>query len=147
MVAFLRHVGCPFAELTVKRLRSWAAQHPTVAVFVVNHGDHATTQQWLQQIGGLGRLQLIQDPERQLYAQWGLGYSSFWHFAGLPSVLGVMRLTLQGIRNRDASGTRWQRSGMFLIKDDKVVWQHIPYSAQEFVLPPPETLVRATKYT
>lgn len=136
VVAFLRHTGCPFAENTVKRLRRWADQHPHVAVFVVSHGDSAITDDWVQSIGGPGCLHLTHDPQRQLYAQWGVGETSFWHFGGPASLLGVVALWMQGIRNRSATGSRWQRAATFLVARDRVVWCHRPRSAQEFLSPP-----------
>jgi hypothetical protein len=135
LVAFLRHVGCPFAEHTVVRLREWALQHPEVAVFIVSHGDEASTRAWLSEIGGLGVAQLVLDPQRQLYGRWGLGYSSLWHFAGPRSLLGVIRLWRYGIRNRSASGTRWQRAATFVLDGERVAWVHRPGSAQALVLP------------
>jgi hypothetical protein len=135
LVAFLRHVGCPFAEHTVLRLREWAQQHPEVAVFIVSHGDEASTHAWLSEIGGLGCAQLVVDTPRQLYGRWGMGYSSLWHFAGPRSLLGVVKLWRHGIRNRSASGTRWQRAATFLLDADRVVWVHRPASAQVLALP------------
>lgn len=136
VVAFLRHDGCPFSENTVKQLRDWAEQHPEVTVTIVSHGDAVITSRWLEAIGGPGKARLIQDPERQLYALWGLGYVPFWHFGGPASLLGVVRLWFKGIHNRVASGTRWQGAGMFMVSEGRVVWQHIPQSAEQFQLPP-----------
>ena len=116
-------------------LRHWAKAHPDVSVVAVSHGDERITSEWLDRIDGLGRIHLIQDPGRHLYAQWGLGYSGFAHFAGPWSLLGVMRLWLQGIRNRDASGTRWQRAGTFLVESGHITWANVPSSAQCFLLP------------
>ncbi len=136
LIGFMRHDGCPFSEHMVKQLRQWQVAHPDVSVFVVSHGEAAMTQRWLDEIGGLGDIRLIQDSERALYAAWGLGYVPFWHFGGPASLLGVVRLWFKGIHNRTASGTRYQRSGLFLIADGTVVWQHVPESAQAFRLPP-----------
>lgn len=136
LVAFIRHVGCPFAENTVRQLRAWAEAHPQVAVFVVSHGDESATRAWLDQMGGAGRIRLVIDTRRGLHGQWGVGYSHLWHFAGPRSLLGVLALWPQGIRNRSAAGTRWQRSAMFLVNGERVVWAHTPRSAQEFELPP-----------
>jgi hypothetical protein len=137
LLAFLRHVGCPFAEHTVKRLRAWALDHPEVDVIVVSHGDRTVTDAWIATIGGLGSMRLVHDPQRALYAHWGLGEARLMHFAGLPSLFGVVRLWAQGIRNRDATGTRWQRAGLFLVEGQQVVWSHLPLSAEAFALPPP----------
>lgn len=136
VVGFLRHDGCPFSENTVKQLRQWAEQNPEFEVYVVSHGDAEITRLWLDEIGGQGKVQLIQDPGRQLYALWGLGYIPFWHFGGPASLLGVVRLWFSGIHNRIASGTRWQRAGMFQVSAGKLVWKHIPASAEQFELPP-----------
>lgn len=136
LIAFIRHVGCPFAEHSIKELRGWAQAHPETPVYVVSHGDAAITQDWLDIIGGLGGLRFIHDPDRHLYGQWGLGDSPFWHFGGPRSLMGVMRLWFKGIRNRMATGTRWQRAGVFLVREGRVVWCHVPRSAQEFELPP-----------
>lgn len=135
LVAFLRHVGCPFAEHTVQALRAWALRHPEAAVLIVSHGDAASTQAWLQHIGGAGQAQVLCDPERRLHGQWGVGYSNLWHFAGPASLLGVVRLWPQGIYNRSASGTRWQRAATFLLDQGQVVWRHLPASAQTVHLP------------
>ena len=146
IVAFIRHVGCPFSENTVKQLRSWAEGHPQAAVFVVSHGNESTTQQWIATIGGLGRIRIVVDPEREIYGKWGIGLSSFWHFAGPKSLLGVLALLPKGIRNRSAAGTRWQRSAMFMLKGEHVIWSHVPVSAQEFKLPPTH-LINAQAYS
>jgi hypothetical protein len=102
----------------------------------VRVGDADITDAWLAAIGGLGPLKWVHDPDRQLYGQWGLGFARLAHFGGLPSLLGVVRLWFQGIHNRGATGTRWQRAGVFLVRDGRVAWLHVPASAQAFELPP-----------
>lgn len=141
VVAFIRHVGCPFAENTVKQLRLWAEQHPHVAVFIVSHGNASQSTEWINTLGGLGRLRLLIDTQRELHAQWGVGFSNFWHFAGPSSLLGVAALLFKGIRNRNAAGTRWQRAALFLLNGECVLWSHVPRSAQEFELPPAHFLL------
>ena len=135
LVAFLRHVGCPFAERDVKKLVEWAKANPEIPVFVVSHGSQDATDQWLAKIGGAQGLIIIIDESRNLYREWGLGYSNVLHFLGLRSLLGVVRLWFFGIYNRPASGTRWQRSGIFLMENGHVSWSFIPETADEFSLP------------
>jgi hypothetical protein len=144
VVAFIRHVGCPFAENTVRRLRAWAAQHPHVAVFVVSHASAEATAEWCNTIGGADGLRIVIDTQREVHAMWGVGFSSFWHFAGPSSLLGVIALLRKGIRNRSAAGTRWQRAAVFLIDGKQAVWSHVPHSAEEFELPP-DRLVQLPK--
>ncbi len=136
LVAFLRHTGCPFAEHTVRELRGWAEENRAVATFAVCHGERDVAERWLQAIGGSGRVRVVHDPDRSLYAAWGLGYAPFSHFANVSALSGVVRLLTRGIRNRSASGTRWQRAGMFLLEGEQIAWLHVPQSAQEFMLPP-----------
>lgn len=135
LVAFIRHVGCPFAERDVRALRCWAVANSKVSVYLVSHGSEVATMQWLRSIGGAGDLEVVIDESRELYGAWGLGYSNVLHFMGRRSLLGVMSLWFSGIHNRSASGTRWQQAGAFLIKNGHVVWRYIPATADEFLLP------------
>lgn len=140
LLVFLRHVGCPFAEQAVRECRAWAARHPLVDVCVISHGDVEKTAAWLAAIGGIGRARVHVDEDRILHGQWGIGYAPFLHFGGAQSLWGVMKLWPHGVRNRSASGTRWQRSAMFLIRQGRVRWLHVPSSAGAFALPPEAVL-------
>lgn len=143
LVVFLRHVGCPFAEHTVRFYRQWAASHAQVHVTAISHGSPQATERWLRAMGGAGSLDIRIDQDRTLYRQWGLHPSGLWHFAGPRSLAGVVRLWFKGIFNRPASGTRWQRAGVFLLNQERqVVWAHVPESAEGFACPP-ETLLAA----
>ena len=136
VVAFLRHIGCPFSENTVKQLREWSEKHKHVAVFIVVHGDGEVAKSWLHEIGGLGDLHLIIDVNRELYGRWGIGYGNAAHFLGFRSLAGAIALRKKGIRNRSASGTRWQSAAMFVVDENRVLWAHKPHTAEEFCLPP-----------
>ena len=135
LIAFLRHPGCPFAEHTVKQLVKWKQKNQTVDVFIVSHGDEKEISKWLQNIGGHQGLVSVIDPQRTLYGKWGVGYSHLTHFIGPASLIGVFSLFLKGVRNRSATGTRWQKAGIFLISKGIVTWKHNPRSAQELILP------------
>ncbi len=133
-IVFLRHTGCPFAEATVKRLRSHAAAAPQdLAYLVIGHGDAEPLQRWLERIGGLPEgVVLLTDPQRRIYGEWGLGYTKASHFLGPRSLIGLAALWPRGIRNRSASGTRWQGAGTFLVDVNmRVLWRHLPRSADE----------------
>lgn len=141
LVIFLRHVGCPFAENTVRSFRSWAGSHPQVQITAISHGTPQATERWLQAIGGAGPIQVLIDEPRALYKRWGLHPSGVWHFAGPCSLAGVVRLWFRGIHNRRASGTRWQRAGVFLINPQcRIAWVHVPESAEAFDWPPTSVL-------
>lgn len=78
----------------------------------------------------------IVDDERTMYAEWGLGVSSFWHVLNPTSLFSVYKLGKQeGIWNRPTeSGTRWQTSGSFAIDGDGIVrWSHPSESADDML--------------
>jgi len=68
------------------------------------------------------------DPERELYAQWGLGTSSFYHVLSPSSLFAVGRLGwAEGVWNRPTeSGNRWQTAGSFAVDGEGMVrWVHV----------------------
>jgi hypothetical protein len=130
VVVFLRHVGCPFAEATVRALRARPEEHPAIDWVLVSHAPEGPTSRWLAEIGGAGGARVVVDPDRSLYAAWGLGLSDLGHFLGWRSLLGVAALFRRGIKNRRPSGTRWQRAGAFAVDDGGVIrWRHLPSHA------------------
>ena len=132
VIAFLRHVGCPFAEATVTAMREAAAVESDLDWWLVSHGSAELTQGWCRSFGGAGRLKVLEDQDRGLYAAWGLPRSKAVHFLGLRSLLGVARLAARGVRNRKASGTRWQTAGTFAVDGSGVVrWRHLPRHAAD----------------
>lgn len=89
----------------------------------MSHSDQAATDRWLEAVGGAGNIHVIVDPEREIYAQWGLGVSNFWHVLSPWSMWSVYKLGKeQGIWNRPTeNGSRWQSSGSFGIDGEGVV--------------------------
>jgi alkyl-hydroperoxide reductase/thiol specific antioxidant family protein len=130
VVAFLRHTGCPFAEMTARSLREAAAGHAELDWVAVSHARAEATAQWRDAIGGLPGVRVLVDADRVHYATWGLGRTSLGHFLGRRSLGDVARLARQGIRNRHPDGTRWQGAGTFAVDEDGVVrWRHLPIYA------------------
>jgi AhpC/TSA antioxidant enzyme len=127
VVAFLRHVGCPFAESTVRAMTEVADLHPEIRWIVVSHASVAATNSWCAAVGAGRRLELVIDERRELYAAWGLGRSSLAHFAGPRSLASVARMHRRGIGHRHPVGTRWQQAGTFAIDaHGAICWRHIP---------------------
>ncbi|MDX1453337.1 MAG: hypothetical protein R3183_12330, partial [Oleiphilaceae bacterium] len=125
LVLFLRHTGCPFAEAAVKQAVQLAANDARVGLTVVTHGERVIAEGWLEHIGAQG-ITHYHDADREEYGRWGVG------FGGAGSLLHPMvawhwaRFLWRGIRNRSASGTRWQTQAMFLLNSEGViVWRHI----------------------
>lgn len=142
VIAFLRHVGCPFAEATARDLRQAAEAAPGVEWVAVTHSPPAVTLGWCARVGGCDGLRLVEDEPRALYAAWGLGRTGARHFAGLRSLREVVRLASGGIRNSRSDGTRWQTAGTFAMDAEGTVrWRHVPRHAGE--LPDLQAAVRA----
>ncbi|HET7500843.1 MAG TPA: hypothetical protein VFK02_07565 [Kofleriaceae bacterium] len=135
VVAFLRHVGCPFAEATVREMATLAARHPAIDFLAVTHSPERPSRRWCDAFGGAAGVQLVPDPDRSHYAAWGVGLSDREHFAGRASLTAVGRLLDQGIHNRWASGNRWQPAATFAVDAAGLVrWRHFPGHAGD--LPP-----------
>ncbi|KAH7354596.1 hypothetical protein BKA66DRAFT_575462 [Pyrenochaeta sp. MPI-SDFR-AT-0127] len=126
IVTFLRHCGCPFAEKTFLNLRAVAATYPNIHFIAVSHSNRASTDRWLAALSEpskntVANLEIVVDTEREAYAAWGLGTSSFWHVLG--SIPSVGKLEKEdGIKVRDTeSGNRWQTAGNFAVDGEGIV--------------------------
>ncbi len=134
VVAFLRHLGCPFAEATARRLPSAARRHEDVQFIAVSQGCEPATGRWCQTVGleGTEGVHVVSDPDRSLYAAWGVGTTDLRHFAGARSLRAVADLARRGIRNRHPHGSRWQGAATFAVDRDGIVrMAHFPTHAGE----------------
>ncbi|KAK8195291.1 hypothetical protein HDK77DRAFT_165170 [Phyllosticta capitalensis] len=146
VITFLRHCGCPFAEKTFTALRAAAAANPDVCFIAVSQSEDAATQRWIEAVGGAGAVQVVVDAERNLYAAWGLGVSSYWHVLSPGSMYSVFKLGRQeGIWNKPTeSGNRWQTAGTFAVDAEGIVrWGRPAARADDF--PDFEEAVRAAR--
>ncbi|KAL8659798.1 MAG: hypothetical protein Q9202_006948 [Teloschistes flavicans] len=123
LVTFLRHCGCPFAEKTFLRLRATADAHQNITFIAVSHSDQSSTDTWLEAVGGPGKVEVIINPDREIYAAWGLGISSFWHALNPGNLRSAYKLWKEeGIWNRPTeSGSRWQTAGSFGVDAQGIV--------------------------
>jgi hypothetical protein len=142
VIAFLRHVGCPFAEATMRSLRAQAVSRREIQWIAISHAPEDATHRWSDAIGGSEGVLVVSDPSRRTYAAWGLGRSDVAHFLGRRSLSAVAAQARHGIRNRHPSGTRWQSAGTFsLAADGVVLWRHLPEHAGD--LPDLDAAVKA----
>ena len=126
VVCFLRHTGCPFAEELCKQASSIAEANPEINVTVVAHGEEPIARAWFNEIKLAPSITALVDPDRERYGRWGLGYCDASELINPKVLWRVGSLLLAGIRNRKASGTRWQRQAVFVVdKDGRVAWRHI----------------------
>ncbi|HYF62806.1 MAG TPA: hypothetical protein VD886_08315 [Herpetosiphonaceae bacterium] len=127
IVTFLRHVGCPFAEATMRSYRELSLQNPDMEWVAVSQAEAAETGDWCSVLGGSGRVTFVNDPERALYAAWGLGLTPITHWMGWRTLKDLLALRKRGIRNRAAAGSRWQTAGSFAVDALGIVrWRHLP---------------------
>ncbi|MCA9650606.1 MAG: hypothetical protein H6712_09500 [Myxococcales bacterium] len=132
VVVFLRHVGCPFAELTVQQLRRVTEEQPSIAWWLVSMGSIAATEAWLAEVGRPRGIELLSDPSLATHARWGLGADSVRHFLRPRTLLGALAAWRDGARNRDPEGSRWQQAGAFAIDEGgRLAWVHHPRSAED----------------
>lgn len=142
IVLFLRHVGCPFAEATVRAVDEVYASSPIVPFVLVSHGTEHWTNEWCEAIDCPKGAAVMVDHEREVYATWGLGLTGLGHFFGKQSLSAVMALARRGIRNRHPSGSRWQGAGSFAVDSEGIIrWRHLPAHAGD--LPDLSEAVRA----
>ncbi|KAK4682364.1 hypothetical protein QC764_115720 [Podospora pseudoanserina] len=73
IVVFLRCVGCAFAQQTFTDLRNLSLKHRDIAFLAVSHSSPAATEKWVSLIGGKGNVKIVYDPQRKIYASWGMG--------------------------------------------------------------------------
>ncbi|KAF3939492.1 hypothetical protein ABW19_dt0206867 [Dactylella cylindrospora] len=134
MITFLRHCGCPFAEKAFQNFRTLADKHPDVRFIAVSHSTREHTDEWIVSVGGTGDVDVVYDPERTLYAKWGLGFSSFWANMGPVSLWKALKLGQEElIYNRPTkSGYRWQTAGSFAIDVDGTVrWAYVSQNSAD----------------
>ncbi|KXS22263.1 hypothetical protein M427DRAFT_129985 [Gonapodya prolifera JEL478] len=131
VVAFVRHCGCPFAEKEIRLLGEVVKQRPGVQVVVVQHSADAETKAWWDRIGGpklVPDVKLISDPERNVYASFGVGILPWSGLFTNEIVKPITNLKNEGIVNTETgSGSwRWQNSGGFVIDQSGIVrWSKI----------------------
>jgi len=136
------------AEKTFLSMRTSAEKHPNIRFLAVSHSTSDATNTWLDSLGGHGAIEIVVDEDRDLFAQWGLGVSSFWHVLSPWALWSVYRLgNDEGIWNRPTeSGNRWQTAGSFACDGQGVVrWGKAAGSASE--TPDFEEAVSAVKGT
>lgn len=143
VVLFLRHIGCAFGETMLKDLREVSREHPEMEFIAVTHGDPEAATNWCRQLG-IGTVEVERvtgettsvewcqdvedsdirvfvDPERETYAEWGLGLGGANHLLDPRVLWNLLKVHLGGSRDRESSGSRWQRAGMFAIDGEGVV--------------------------
>ncbi|KAJ5627766.1 hypothetical protein N7490_009994 [Penicillium lividum] len=123
ILSFLRHCGCPAAEVAFLEMCTAAARHPDINFIAISHSDQSSTDKWLSAVGGAGSVSVVVDFEREIYALWGLGVVSWSHMFSPAGLMGIFRMGKdKGVWNRPTqSGSRWQSSGYWAVDGEGYV--------------------------
>ena len=100
----------------------------------MSHSSEEATEKWIIVCGGEWDTTVIVDPDREIYAAWGLGVSSTWHALNPWSIWSAYKLGKnESIWNQPTeSGTRWQTSGTFAVDKAGVVkWASVAKAADD----------------
>lgn len=111
------------AEKAFRALTQFSYKHPEIYCVAVSHSSRTATDAWVVEVGGEWEVDVVVDEQRDLYALWGLGLSSYWHTMGPKAVYSAYRLGVdEGVWNRATeSGSRWQTAGAFAVDESGVV--------------------------
>lgn len=122
------------AEKSFRALTAFSTRHAgSIHCIAISHSSREHTEAWVPQVGGEWETEVIVDEEREIYAAWGLGLSSYWHM-GPMSFYNAMQLgKSEGIWNRTTeSGTKWQTGGAFAVdRAGKVRWVSVAKTASD----------------
>ncbi|EMD91514.1 hypothetical protein COCC4DRAFT_57459 [Bipolaris maydis ATCC 48331] len=124
IILFLRFCGCPFAQKLLLRLRTLANRYPSIRFIAISHCTPAATTAWLSKLGGAWNVDIIVDPERNLYALWGLGISTWAHVLHPRNGYNqVMLRKNEGVWGHEVGegACRWQIGGAYAVDGRGVV--------------------------
>ncbi|CAK7273692.1 hypothetical protein SEPCBS57363_005781 [Sporothrix epigloea] len=68
----------PVAEKTFRSLAALSEDRPELTCIAVSQAIREVTDLWVSDIGGAWETEVVADPERSLFACWGLGLNTSW---------------------------------------------------------------------
>jgi len=119
------------AEKAFRHFRDLASAHQNIQFIAVSQSEKEHTDEWLTAVGGDGKVKVVTDPEREIFAQWGLGIAGWGSILSPTGIMDTVSLAWnEGIKNRPTqSGNRWQTAGSFAVDNDGgervVKWVHV----------------------
>jgi len=114
-------------EKVIVKLREMAEQNPEVQYIGISHSNQLATTNWLQDVGGAGKVEMVVDDSQESFSMYGLGLSSFWAVLNPSSLSAAINLgKTEGYSVRPTeSGSRWQEAGIFAVDaNGKIVYSH-----------------------
>jgi hypothetical protein len=123
LLVFLRYFGCGFCREMIaglREIREGAADFPPV--LFVFQGSPMEGRAFLRRYWPSVRA--VSDPQLQLYEAFGVRRGRVLELFG-PGVWSARRRAIEaGHRNGERSGDLWRMPGVFLVRDDAVLWAH-----------------------
>lgn len=124
VVLFLRYCGCPFTEKLFLTMRSLANRHTSIRFVAVSHCTEQATKDWVNKIGGAWNVEIVVDQDREVYALWGLGMSSYAHLLNPRNGFNQIKLgKTEGVWGQQIGegGCRWQTGGAYAVDERGLV--------------------------
>ncbi|KNG48650.1 thioredoxin-like protein [Stemphylium lycopersici] len=112
------------AEKLFLRLRTLANRYPSIRFIAISHCTPAATKTWLDKLGSAQNVDVIVDAERDLYALWGLGISTWSHVLHPRNGYNqVMLRKNEGVWGQQVGegACRWQLGGAYAVDGRGVV--------------------------
>ena len=125
LLIFLRHFGCTFCRETmcdIERNRT-AIESEGIKIVLVHMTATHLADRYLD-IYNLGSVSHISDPEKELYASYGLKKGSFAELFGFRSAIRTFFVAIfKGHLPGSPVGDPKQMPGIFLLKNNKIISQ------------------------
>lgn len=101
-------------------MRSLANRHTSIRFVAISHCTPAATKEWVNKIGGAWNVDVVVDENRELYALWGLGMSSYAHLLNPRNGYNQIMLgKKEGVWGQQIGegGCRWQTGGAYAVDE------------------------------
>ncbi|MDH3651902.1 MAG: AhpC/TSA family protein [Saprospiraceae bacterium] len=127
MLVFLRHLGCVFCR---EALRDVAAQRAKIeetgVMIVLIHMEEVALARAFVEKYGLAGVHHVSDPDRKLYAQFGLAKGTISQLFGLRTLVRGMK---QGVSLEQFGGSSFgdafQMPGVFIIREGEIAAEYV----------------------
>jgi hypothetical protein len=123
LLVFLRYFGCIFCREMVADVRAAAEQdagYPDVLFFF--QGSPTEGRAFLRRYWPEARA--VADADHAFYEDFGVERGGLLDVLGPRALLATRRAKAKGHEFGERSGDVWRMPGLFLVRDEQVLWQH-----------------------
>ena len=161
--SFRRTNGRSVAEKTFRSLAALSEARPELTCIAVSQAIREVTDLWVSDIGGAWETEVVADPERSLFARWGLGLNTSWQMFNPRALYSTYALgrdegiwsrawgghrkvpsvtaeavtdptSKTAVAGQSANGNKWQMGGAFAIDvAGGVRWVHVPPNSDDII--------------